>query len=413
MHQVLISAGATDITPPRPLMLGGFDKRPRPFSNIASSLEANVLILTGRSSRVIIVSTDLLYPGQTLRDRLTRNLGLERNAAELFLCASHTHYAPMTAPAMPRLGVADPTYVGYVADQIASLIKSIEGQDAPAECSYREGMAHHSINRRLVRLRLTKFGLARSSRFGPNPLGERDESVRIVTFSNAAGAPLCVIWNYACHPTGFPDLLAVSAEYPGVVRARLRAEFGNIPIVFLQGFSGDVRPPFVGTPGGVIGLARRVLRGPQFRIPSRDEWEQWSSGLAECVASIARSPARPIELSAPKLTRTEIAEREFAAGGSGDKSLFWHTIDCGGFRIIGVNAEPVVEYRRLVEKYLNGTPFLTAGCLDQAHCYLPIDTMIPERGYEVDGFRPLLGFNAKFLTRLQDAVIGRLTKALS
>jgi len=408
-----ILSGSVDITPRRPVMLGGFNKRTAPFTSVASRLEANVLVIRGASSSVTIVSTDLLYPGETLRTQLVKNLGLAGKGEELFLSASHTHSAPMTAPSIPHLGIADDEYVCYVATQITELVKSIEHQGEPCVCTYHVGSADHSMNRRLVRSRLTRSGFARSSGFGPNPSGDRDESVRIIEFSKTNGQPCAVIWNYACHPTDFPGLLQVSAEYPGIVRARLRSQMGDIPVLFLQGFSGDVRPPFSGRSAGIAGFARRVLVGPQFRQPLRYEWEQWSNSLAESVALFARSSGRALEIDSLMLKRVAVPESEFAAGGSGDKSLVWHLIDCGGFRIVGINAEPVVKYRRLLEESFSGAePLLTVGCLDQPVCYLPSDSMIPERGYEVEGFRSLFNFDARFQNRLQDSVIRRLKEAL-
>ena len=98
---------------------------------------------------------------------------------------------------------------------------------------------------------------------------------------------------------------------------------------------------------------------------------------------------------------------------TGDKSLIWHLIDCGGFRIVGINAEPVVKYRRLLEEsFSSEEPLLTVGCLDQPVCYLPSDNMIPEQGYEVEGFRSLFSFDARFQNSLQDSVIRRLKAAL-
>ncbi|HVB83097.1 MAG TPA: hypothetical protein VNE82_24505 [Candidatus Binataceae bacterium] len=404
-QEFLISSGSVDITPRRPVPLGGFSKRRAPFTAIATPLEANVLSIKGASSSVTIVSVDLLYPGETLRAHLVKNLGLAGKDEELFLCASHTHSAPMTAPLMARLGVPDAEYVGYVADRITSLIKSIEYSGESCVCTYHEGSADHSMNRRLIRLRLTRSGLGRASGLGPNPQGDRDESVRIVKFSRPGGKPSAMVWNYACHPTEFPGLLQVSAEYPGIVRSRLRAEFGAIPVLFLQGFSGDVRPPFSGRAPGIAGFVQRILVGPQFRRPLGREWEQWSNSLAESVASFARSPRQTLGTGSLKLKRIEVPEHELAAGGSGDKSLIWHLVECGGFRIVGVNAEPVVDYRRQLEECFSGKPLLTAGCLDQPICYLPTDKMIPERGYEVEGFRSLFNFAGRFRNRLQDEVI--------
>jgi hypothetical protein len=411
-QEFMISSGSVDITPRRPVMLGGFNKRTAPFTSVASRLEANVLLIRGASSSVTIVSTDLLYPGETLRAQLIRNLSLTDKSEQLFLCASHTHSAPMTAPSIPHLGIADDEYVQFVAAQITALIKSIEHNGEPCVCTYHVGSADHSMNRRLVRSRLTRSGVSRSSGFGPNPSGDRDESVRIIEFAKLNGEPSAVIWNYACHPTEFPGLLQVSAEYPGIVRSRLRSQLGDIPVLFLQGFSGDVRPPFSGRSAGIAGFARRVLVGPQFRQPLRREWEDWSNSLAESVASFARSAGRTLQIDSLVLKRVEVPENEFAAGGTGDKSLVWHLIDCGGLRIVGINAEPVVKYRRLLEESLSGVPLLTVGCLDQPICYLPSDNMIPEQGYEVEGFRSLFNFDARFQNRLQDSVIRRLKEAL-
>jgi len=413
-QQFLISSGSVDITPRRPLMLGGFNKRTAPFTSVASRLEANVLLIRGESSSVTIVSTDLLYPGETLRAQLIENLDLAQRGEELFLCASHTHSAPMTAPSIPHLGIADGEYVQFVATQITALVKSLPSKGELCVCTYHVGSADHSMNRRLVRPRLTRSGFARSSGFGPNPTGDRDESVRIIEFSKLSGEPSAVIWNYACHPTDFPGFLQVSAEYPGTVRSRLRSQLGDIPVLFLQGFSGDVRPPFSGRSSGLAGFARRVLVGPQFRQPLRREWEQWSNSLAESVALFARSAGRTLQIDSLMLKRVAVPENQFAVGGSGDKSLVWHLIDCGGFRIVGINAEPVVKYRRLLEEsFSGGEPLLTVGCLDQPICYLPSDSMIPEQGYEVEGFRSLFSFDARFQNRLQDSVIRRLKEALA
>ena len=141
------------------------------------------------------------------------------------------------------------------------------------------------------------------------------------------------------------------------------------------------------------------------------QWQRWSGSLADSVALFARSPARVLQLDSPAARRIEVPESDFAAGGTGDKSLFWHLIDCGGFRIAGINAEPMVEYRQAIAKYMGDVPLLTAGCLDQTHCYLPTDEMIAEGGYEVEGFRPLFNFKGRFRNKIEESVIGRLNGA--
>ena len=405
-----ISAGTVDITPQRPAMLGGYPNRRYLFTAIADRLEANVMVFRGTTSQVTIVSTDLLYPGSALRSELLENLGMAGREHELFLCASHTHYAPMTA-SMPLLGEPDLVYVREVASRIAERIRSLDARGTPSVVTYHEGMLNHSMNRRLRALRLTRSGLARKVGMGPNPDGARDERARILRFQDKGGQPLAVIWNYACHVCDFFDKAKVSAGYPGVVRSRLRAHFGPVPVLFLQGFSGDLRPPFSGAPHSIKGLTRRALLGPQFQIPGKSMWEEWTASMAVSVAEYARSASLGLQLHSPVARRAQVGEEEYAVGGRGDKPLVWHVVDCGAFRIAGINAEPVVEYRALVEEQLAGVPLLTAGCLDQTHCYLPVDAMVPEGGYEVEGFRKLFGFEARFRKSLQAPVLEGLRRA--
>jgi len=412
MNSVFIATGSVHISPRRPAMLGGYEMRTAPFKSIADPLEANVLQIEGDHQRATIVSTDLLYPGQTLRTLLLGRLALPEE--ELFLSASHTHYAPMTAPRMPLLGIVDDQYVDQVAERISTLIKSLEMRRQRFAGTYHEGLLNHSMNRRLAHLRLTSSGFSRAVGMGPNVAGERDERARVLKFVDSSGRPLAIVWNYACHASDFFDSLRVSAAFPGQVRKRLRSELGAIPVLFLQGFSGDVRPPFTGLSPDIKSPAKRVLRGPQFKsAPSRREWERWSGSLADCVAAIARSPAAPLQMREPMTRRIEVLEKAYVVDGDGSKSLCWHLVDCGGFRMAGINAEPVVRYRRLLQDTLAGPPLLTAGCLDQTHCYLPVDEMLGQRGYEVEGFRRIFGFPGRFRAHLEIPILQALRLAIA
>ena len=412
MNSVFIAGGSVDISPRRPAMLGGYAGRTTPFKAIADPLEANVLQIESDNGRVIVISTDLLYPGDTLRTSLLRNLAAREE--ELFISASHTHYAPMTAPRMPLLGTVDDEYLGRVVERISTLIRSLEKRRQRCTGTFHEGMLNHSMNRRLAHLRLTSSGFSRAVGPGPNVAGERDESARVVKFEDSSGRPAAVIWNYACHACDFFDSLRVSAAFPGQVRKRLRSELGAIPILFLQGFSGDVRPPFIGLSLDIKSLAKRVLRGPQFKsAPSRQEWESWSGSLADSVAAIARSSPAPLQIHEPVTNRIEVPESAYVLDGDGSKFLCWHLVDCGGFRIAGINAEPVVRYRRLLHDALGDVPLLTAGCLDQTHCYLPVDEMLGQRGYEVEGFRRIFGFPGRFRPHLEVPILQALSEAIA
>ena len=85
------------------------------------------------------------------------------------------------------------------------------------------------------------------------------------------GKLISVISNYACHPTTLAwDNKLISPDYVGAMRKTMRHALGKVPIVFVQGASGDVGPRegFVGDVkvaernGRQLGLANlEVLAG--------------------------------------------------------------------------------------------------------------------------------------------------------
>ncbi len=408
MGEIRWSAGSVDLTPQRPAVLGGYKNRTIPFERIADKLEGNAIRLESEEGTIVLVTIDALYPGRILRERLLAECGLAEE--QLFLAASHTHFAPMTAPGLPGLGAHDPPYVEFAAKRLIDLIRSLHAGETPVMSWFHQGKAHHSINRRLPRWRLTKAGLNYGWGLAPNPAGERDERIFALRFQ-VNDKTSAILWSYACHPTDFPEPQQVSADFPGVVRDRLRKKFGNIPILYLQGFSGDIRPPFSGI-SGFDGVARRILQGPQFRAATLDEWQGWAQSLATCVEDTLIRGV-PIKISPPWMKRVEVPEVELGAGGTGDKPLRWHCVDFGGFRLIGANAEPVIGYRKLMETMSENTPLLTAGCLDQTHGYLPTELMLKQGGYEVDGFRPLFDYPTRFEPGIENAVLSPLKRIWS
>ena len=142
-----------------------------------------------------------------------------------------------------------------------------------------------------------------------------DPAYALLGFFNAAGEPIGMISNFACHATadrpeqrGEPEGV-VSADYPGELAARMKALYGpNFVSVFLNGCCGNVGPGDYSVPlqknraqymGRVLADAARrlleegetlrhpVLRSKQdaFSVPRRFPTEQ---ELAEAEALLKR-----------------------------------------------------------------------------------------------------------------------------
>jgi len=255
-NSLFVSSGYSEISPDKIVNLSGFIKRKDPFTSQSDPLEINVLLIKCELRKIILISTDLLYVTDEIKNKILNNIepkyGFDKDS--LFIASSHTHFAPGVDPAKSRLGTVDSEYIEYFIKKTNLLIhKVILQKPEKVNLKFCIGQANHSVNRRLKgwilkRGRIPKRGV----RFAPNKEGHNDESIDSLIFEGLNKKIVCVLWSYACHPTCFPDLLAVSSDYPGVVRREIRRKFKNkIPVLFFQGFSGNIRPFIVKKPKNI------------------------------------------------------------------------------------------------------------------------------------------------------------------
>ncbi len=406
----LYSGGSADITPAKRVQLAGFAPRTQPFLGIGDPLETNAVVLGSGDSKVVFVSADLLYIGKELRAGvLERNRGVLKDE-ELFISSTHNHYAPGTDPAKSPLGKTDGEYLEFVIDKMASLVQTVLSREArPVTVSFSKGAnSACSINRR-------RFGRVRSKvprkemLILPNPDGCKDPAVRILRFCDGAGNTVAVAWNYCCHPVGYHDSSRVSSDYPGAVRAMLRAKYGGtIPIIFWQGFSGDVNPPSYLRRPKVLSrsfieyFVFRMLNGKEFGPYTSTEWKQWVDGLGESVVLASTDEGRSRVGGKLAVKRTAIPLRSM--GFESEDELVLHEVMLGGLRIVGLSAEPVAAYVPILEKMFPGEPVIPVGCIDKTTLYLPTTDMLMEGGYEAEGFAKYFGIRGRFSPGFQEKV---------
>jgi hypothetical protein len=315
----------------------------------------------------------------------------------------------MVQEGMPNLGAVDSDYLKLVSNRIAELILRLRQELRPAAIRYSEGTANHSINRRLRRWRINKRGrIEHSEGYAPNPAGSRDESMRMIEIL-AGGSTVGLIWNYACHPTAYPNQFHVSAEFPGVVRSRLRGELGPIPVLYFQGFSGDIRPRLLARLKTPREFILRVLQGPLFGKPSLAEWETWASSLADEVLKMYKAGVATPNVDGIRFASVTFPVADIAPGHNpNDRFEVQYVELTNGFRFIGWNAELVHGYRKIITRILGEEWLLTAGCLDQTLAYIPLEKMLPGRGYEVQGFHHNFAFSGKYVpgmkSRMEQAI---------
>lgn len=394
-HPLAAAAASVDITPDESLPLAGYGDRHGPYDQVADRLEANVLLLRLDDAFVTFISCDLLFVGQVLRQRLEALLpGIP--SERLFISATHTHFAPATVAAMPELGRASLEYIEKVAQEISAAVQALLQLVLPAATvELRQGQSHAGIHRRLpvVRWRLGWPPRRAKWEMRPNEDVAIDTRLRILSITDTNDRLLAICWSYACHPVCYPDKTHLSADFPGVVRQAIRERFGDVPVLFWQGFAGDIRP-------------RAIVASdpPSFGPFTATQWHEWSNGLAENVLAAIEMPGQAVA-GRIAAVRRQIPLPELGLNG-GDRSISIHEVRLGdSLELFGIAAEPVNAYAAKLEAARGETTVVGVGYIDDVPCYLPTDEMLAQGGYEVTGFRRLFGVSGRFRRGIEARIV--------
>jgi hypothetical protein len=405
-----ITAGSIDITPKYEVALAGWEGRTEGFESVADSLEINAILLRGQGVAALVLSMDVLYVGSRFESALRRKLeqaGLE--GCFLLTAASHTHFAPSLDATKPALGECDEQYCEYAEGRAEDLVEMlIAAPAAAAHLRYASGRAEHSVNRRRLSWQLSGRRLHRAVQMRANPGGPNDQTIHVVRFDGADGRPQTVLWSYACHPVAFPRPLDVTAEFPGVVRQALRDRFGpDLPVIFLQGFSGDLRPPATieagRHPGRRIG---NLFQGAPLGRFSEAGYECWSRSLAETVATLASSVEFRELAPALRHRTVSLPLSRLIEGDGAEQTLSVARLELADdLQLFTLSAEVVAEYGHHLRKVFPEVHTIPVGCVGDVFGYLPTANMVREGGYEAEDFFRPFSLTGQFRPSLEETTV--------
>jgi hypothetical protein len=403
-----------DITPLKPCPLGGGESPTSNWETVDSMLEANLILIEDDIGDRLIITLDLLYVGNFLTEGIRRSALRFLESEDIWISATHNHNAPAVDTNKHDLGITTPEYLNLVLKRIDEAISRvfISPERVEVRTIYRGGIANHSINRRKRRLISISGKHIKFNRISmaPNVKGLTDEAIRVLDFVDSSGKLIAMIWQYTCHPVSYPHKLNVSAHFPGVVRDSIRQMFGDIPVLYLNGFSGDVRPrsirSFKENP------LLYVFSGRTFRRFSQSEYDQWTQSLSNLVLK-----AKENDLSGNSkayLNKRFSIESEQFLFGSSTKEVIFSTFPIAKVLLVGVSAEPSVEYVQLITKNHSEEAIWPVGCLEDVFGYLPTRKQLREGGYEGGEFVATFGaksLNLKCFANFQAAIFNLLRQA--
>lgn len=358
---------------------------------------------TGR--QILILSADLLFIGafitQFVHDFCSRCGILP---ADIAIIASHTHYAPATDISKPVLGPVDERYLAFVTSRLRALLEEVFSDAGSGGSVIRSaGPLAGNVNRRLP-WPVPRLGRHRivwgEPVMGPNPRGERDETATFCLFEDAQGAPKAVVWHWACHPSLLPDSEAISADFADDVRSAVRRYVdADIPVIFLQGFAGDlfpytgpirIPPPSQWLRTAVFGLSCR-----DFDVPGHRRWVQ---SLVGGVGNILRQPGTRQVLSGRNAgARVQVSLSKIVKGCGRDTPVHLARLRAGdALELVMVEAEPLIGLRHMI-------PFKDALCVGYAETpfgYWPTEKQRRQGGYEASGFLGLFSLSGRLASGL-------------
>lgn len=422
-----LRASSFVFTPKRPMPLAGYSRRQRNYEGVDDDLEAIFLLLSdGRGGEVLLGSVDTLFlTSRTLSD-LRKELG--GFATPLCLFATHTHNAPSLAPDLPLLGPPDAEWYRAFVATCARTIGEMAGTHGKmATPRFGERPTDLNINRRKPSWVMDYSALVHERRvsaghrvaLAANRRGIIDRRVRAIFFENPAGEIIAVIWSFAAHPAFYPAFHRVSADFPGLIRRRLRQRFGSqCAVVYLPGFAGSAIPNI---PPRLPTTWKRAAASllpfyPTLRAFDAKGYERWVDRLFSEIVRAFEDRGPPPEESRIRVDdaivpaifhRKKTAFRAPPEESDIDLRISRVTL-APALEMLASNGEMLCEWMPLAQSTV-GDKVLLSSYMAGAALYVPPSSQIPAGGYEVTGFQAAFGVDGMFDADISCRVLTAMT----
>ena len=234
------------ITPSQPLRLAGISAN-RLGRRTRDDLFAKAMVFELRGRRIVLVSLDLLWIGREFCDTIRawgqKELGLDPSS--ILVATTHTHGGPQAREFTFDGCDRDAEYLSLIQERAREAIREAVSRLAPVLVRYGTGMTEIAVNRRRQILdwgQMKRFRIGWQMANRPNFKGPRDAAIGAIRVEPLDGeTPVTIIVNAACHPSIFRGEM-YSGDFPGLLAGELSRREGRVVhVLFLQGFSGNLR----------------------------------------------------------------------------------------------------------------------------------------------------------------------------
>jgi len=248
---------------------------------VRDDLEANLLYLSDGETQLLLASLDLLGVGGTLLVELRRQIETATGipARSVVITCTHTHDGPVLN-ALLHDAPTNESYEAKLQGWLVEAAKEAVASARPARLGWGKGVARVGYSRRMCWADGVHTMYNPRGRESPQPLftgleGPDDPSHAVLFAVDARDKCIALIHNNTCHATCMENATFASADFPGEARALLRSALGaDLPVLYLQGASGDISPWDLSKPRPADGERRAremgaVLAGETFELIHR------------------------------------------------------------------------------------------------------------------------------------------------
>lgn len=338
----------------------------------SGDLEINGFCWQDLNGRHEVISIDALYAGDFYKTLKNDNLLSNINVA-----ASHTHFAPMLDSLKPKLGATNNlaietavlTYKNRRARSVEIDSVNIYEVDVSLPIYRRFDTSSRIWNKMLNPI----VGMY------PNKSEDVDRRIKVLSFTSKGCACFVIVW-HCCHPVSRSDRNVYSPDYVGSIREAIRAKLGQVPVLFFNGPSGDVRPGLIerrvkGLP--LWGLNRR------FKKPTTEDEAFLDNSYASAIGKMER-------IGKIDMVKFSFNKKCIDIKGLGRMEINKLCIS----ESLSFSFLPFEVSHRYHTTNILDTDYIVS-CSDDTLGYLPHFSQIHYGGYEVDNSRLLMGLKRR------------------
>ena len=416
---VAVGAAKVDVTPTHPVALAGYGGRTQEHEGVDTKIWARALAIGAKDPAVIIAVDNCGIPASVTRAvaaKLQKGHGVK--PANLVLAVTHTHNAPSLRDyavvvwggrATPAQKANMNKYTDWLIDRIVEAAASALKARQPASLSWGMGRADFGGNRRIINNdgRWAGFGFQRD--------GPVDHSLPFLVAKDAAGKPVAIWANYACHCTTLGGRNRICGDWAGFAGEDIEKDHpGSISVVTI-GCGADIGPQ----PSG--GMADAKSHGRKIASGVAAVMKKALKPLAGTPAIRQKTIQLPLEKPADRAHWEATAKRNDFHGYQAKLMLEQlekngkiqefvpYTVSTWTFRkdlaLVFLPGEVVVDYAvRLKTELDYNRLWINAWCNDMPG-YIPSRRVLKEGGYEADFSQVYYALPGRYKPELEDLLI--------